>query len=59
MENIVFENNLESLSFEEMIEIDGGAVDKNSLSYRIGHAIGTVCGAIEACTLKWLTSIIY
>jgi hypothetical protein len=59
LENIVFENNLESLSFEEMIEIDGGAVDKNSWSYRIGRAVGTVCAAIEASALKWANSIIY
>lgn len=43
--------NVEELSYQEMIKIDGGT-DNTSLCYRIGYAIGKTCGIIEASFLK-------
>ena len=59
MKNFENFNQFEELSDTELLEIEGGVVDKNSWSYRIGHAAGEVVGAIEASALKLLNSIVF
>ena len=58
MKNIENFNQFEELSNAELLEIEGG-VDKNSISYKVGYAIGTVVGACEASLLKLLNSSIF
>ena len=58
MENLPQNIYFKPLSMQEMQEIEGG-VDKNSLSYRIGHACGTMVGALEASCLKLLNSLVF
>jgi hypothetical protein len=50
----------EELSTQELLEIQGGEiVDRNSTSYKIGHAIGTFLGACEASLLKVFNKAIF
>lgn len=48
MKNLEFQNfNLTELSLFQLIEVNGGQViDRESTSYKIGHAIGAVIGQV-------------
>lgn len=40
---------MEALSFEDLLQIDGGVADKDSAAYQVGHAIGEgIAGAAVA-----------